>query len=99
MACYRLTFENGKVFEVILESAAIAGEVREVHSATIFRVINDVRDYQPIRRSDGSPIQVAAASANAALDIVTHLLSEATGSRLDRTGECGNRSRLPPLPN
>ena len=99
MSCYRLTFENGKVFELILESARIAGELREVHAATIFRVTNDVRDYQPIRRSDGSPIQVAAASENAALEIATHLLSEATGSKLDHTGECGNRSRLPPLPN
>ena len=99
MACYRLTFENGKVFEVLIEAGTIAGEVQAVHAATIYRVTNDVRDYQPILRSDGGPIQVAAASEHAARDIAASLLSEAVGSKLDRVGECGNQSRLPPLPH
>ena len=86
------------MFEVILESATLAGESREVHAATIFRVTNDVRDYQPILRSDGCPIQVAAASEHAALEIAASLLSETIGSKLDRTAECGKRSRLSPLP-
>ena len=100
MACYRLTFQNDKVFEVVAESDAVAdGLQTTLCTAIIYRVINDVREHKPIQRMSGGPIQITAPSADAAVEIARNVLTDVTGSTVERVSECGTRSVLPPLPD
>ena len=99
MACYRLTFENGRIFVVIVESAGVAGELRDVHAAAIYRVTNEVRDHLPISRADGRPLHVVAIDEDTAIAIARDVLAGVTGTTLEQQGPCGDRSQLPPLPS
>src|SRR5262245_30900586 len=99
MPCHRLIFPNARIFEIVIEPAAIAGDGPLTACAgVIYRVIDDVREYQPLHREGGGPIQIFAPSEAAAVDIAEDVLSQVLGSKLESRSECGHRSRLPPLP-
>lgn len=99
MACYRLTFENAKAFEVVIEPADVAGNPdTSVRTALIFRVTNDAREHAPMHRVGGGPITIYAVSEQTALDIARDVLVQVTSSKIHRISECGQRSLLPPLP-
>jgi hypothetical protein len=99
MSCYRLTFKNDRVFEIEIDSVEVVDELaKNVCTGVMYRVINGAREFHPLQRSDGGPIQVIAMSESATLDIATHVLMEVTGSTLDKLGKCGTRTLLPPLP-
>ena len=98
MACYRLTFYNQQVFETVVESAPVHGDDRSnVCIALIYKVVNDVREAEPLRRVGGGPIQVLAVNEQTAIDIVNEVLKEVTGSRLVALGECVPAPISPPL--
>ena len=92
MACYRLTFKNTRVFEVIIESAVMAeiGLRQSGCVAVIYRVIHDARDHAPLLRSNSAPITIVAANEQAALEIAKSVLADACGSTLDGLSECGS---------
>jgi hypothetical protein len=99
MSCYRLTFQNAKAFEVIVEPVDVAGNPdTSVCTALIYRVTNNAREHAPMHRLGGGPITIYAVSEQAALDIARDVLSQVTSSRIDRIDACGQRSMLPPLP-
>src|SRR5262245_667736 len=99
MACYRLTFQNSKSFEVVVEPADVAGNPdTSVCTGLIYRVTNDAREHAPMHRVGGGPITIYAVSEQAALDIARDVLATVTSSKLGRIGACGQRSMLPPLP-
>jgi len=99
MACYRLTFKNGKVFEVIVERAAVAGGLRDVYTAAFYRLTRGAREHAPLQRADGRPLQVVALDEETAIVIARDVLAGLTGGGLEQQGPCGDRSHLPPLPN
>ena len=98
MACYRLRFATGRVFEVVIDRASVAGDTTTLCSAVIFRVTDDVREHQPLVRADGGPLQIMAVSEDMTLEIARTVLAEVTSSALNSIGKCGSRSNVPPLP-
>ena len=99
MACYRLTFQNAKIFEVVIEPADVAGNPdTSVCTALMYRVTNDAREHAPMHRLGGGPITIYAVSEQTALDIARDVLAQVTSSEIRQIGECGQRSLLPALP-
>jgi hypothetical protein len=99
MGCYRLKFQNGKTFEVVIEPADVAGNPNtSVCTALIYRVTNDAREHAPMHRVGGGPITVYAVSEQTALDIACDVLAQVSSSEIERIADCGQRSMLPPLP-
>ena len=98
MACYRLIFHNTEAFEVLVESEPVHGDYpSSLCVALIYRVTNGVRETEPLRRVAGGPIQVLAVNEHTALDIVTEVLKEVTGSRLATISDCGPDPFSPPI--
>ena len=99
MVCYRLTFHNQQVFETVIESPPVHGEDRSnVCIALIYAVTNGARGAHPVDRVGGGPIQVLAVNEQTAVEIVSEVLKEVTGSRLARLSECGPDPFAPPVP-
>ena len=100
MACYRLTFHNNQVFDVVIDPAPVHGSSQSnVRLALIYRVVAGHRDAEPLQRTGGGPIQVLAVSQQTAVDIVKEVLREVTGSRLEAITECGPHPFAAPVPN
>jgi hypothetical protein len=98
MSCYRITFKNERVFEVVIASVPVAGELRaSVWTALMYRVTSGQREAGPLSRADGSPIEVVSVSEEMALEIASYVLEDVTTSYIGAVSECGQPLKLPPL--
>ena len=99
MVCYQLTFHDAQTFEVVIESAPVHGDDHEnVCIALIYGLANGVREAEPLHRVGGGPIQVLAVNEQTALDIVTEVLKEVTGSRPAAIAQGSPSPFSPPVP-
>ncbi len=99
MSCYRLTFENKRAFELIIDSSGFIEGNREASLCVgvIHRVNGGVRELAPLHRREGTPIEIAAVSEEAVVRIASEVLRQITGARLVTMSACGAAAPLPNL--
>ena len=99
MACYRVSFQNAREFDVTVEPTHVADQLRaSVWVAQIYRVVAGTRESQPMSRVDGKPIQIIGVSEQSAMEIAKYVLTDVTGSVVAQVTNCGTTSGTPPLP-
>ena len=98
MRCSRLTFENTRIFDVLIDAARVDGDPSaNLCVALIYRVVDGAREFEPLQRQGGTPIQIHAVSPDSAVRIASEVLHQVTGSRLVSTTDCSGTLRLPPF--
>src|SRR5688500_7716297 len=98
MRCYRLTYENTRCFDLLIDSARLEDHPETfLCVALIYRVIRGVREPEPLHRQGGTPIQIHAVSEGTTLRIATEVLHQVTGSPLLSVVDCSAGPGIPAL--
>jgi hypothetical protein len=83
MASYRLTYQNGQIFEVVIEPSATHARLQiDICKANLYRVAKGERASEPLHRSGGRVLEVFAVTAQKALVISSEVLRKITDSPL-----------------
>ena len=98
MPCYRLTFENHTVFEVVIDYAEVAETLHsQVCTGLMYRRTKNVREHKPLHGVDGTEFRIVAPNNAMVLDIARQVLTVVAGSAVAIESGCGS-SQQPPIP-
>jgi hypothetical protein len=76
---YRVTFSDTLVYQIAF--TASAAQEWSMVTALVYRVLNDGREEEPIRRPDGSPMQFHAPTEQSALALACEVLQAVNGTQ------------------